>query len=160
MGETPTITSSAYTSASVFAADAAIEQLLGGQAVNQARGMGLGLQAAAAQFKPKEIPVSAARIVKVFIADPNDNLPLDKRVLYSGDEKLTDMTDQELFYEVPIAEIMAKHNEVRKGNGGQEAGREVRSRHLPGAGAHPRPEDGRGHRRAVLRLPWRISGVP
>jgi hypothetical protein len=56
----------------------------------------------------------AARIVKVFIADPNENLPLEKRVLYTGDEKLTDLTDQELFFDVPIADILAKHNEVRK----------------------------------------------
>lgn len=62
----------------------------------------------------KESTMSAARIVKVFIADPNENLPLDKRVLYSGDERLTDLTDQELFFDVPIADLLAKHNEVRK----------------------------------------------
>lgn len=58
--------------------------------------------------------MSSARIVKVFIADSNDNLPLDKRVLHTGAEQLTDLTDQELFFEVPIAELLAKHNEVRK----------------------------------------------
>lgn len=62
-------------------------------------------------IKEKQV---AARIVKLFIADPNENLPLEKRVLYTGDEKLTDLTDQELFFEVPIAEILAKHNDVRK----------------------------------------------
>lgn len=61
-----------------------------------------------------ETTMSAARIVKVFIADANENLPLDKRVLYSGDERLTDLTDQELFFDVPIADLLAKHNEVRK----------------------------------------------
>lgn len=55
----------------------------------------------------------SARIVKVFIADSNENLPLEKRVIYSGEEKLTDLTDQELFFEVPIADLLAKHNEVR-----------------------------------------------
>jgi hypothetical protein len=55
-----------------------------------------------------------ARIVKVYIADPNENLPLDKRVLHSGEEKLTDLTDQELFFEVPINELLTKHNEFRK----------------------------------------------
>ena len=66
------------------------------------------------QFQPKEQPtVSTARIVKVFIADSNDNLPLDKRVLHTGTEQLTDLTDQELFFEVPIAELLAKHNAVR-----------------------------------------------
>lgn len=54
-----------------------------------------------------------ARIVKVYIADPNTNLPLEKRVLYTGEEKLTDLTDQELFFEVPIKELLDKHNELR-----------------------------------------------
>lgn len=58
-------------------------------------------------------PVSTARIVKVFIADTNDNLPLESRVLYKGDEKLTDLTDQELFFEVPIKELLDTHNAVR-----------------------------------------------
>lgn len=61
----------------------------------------------------KEPIMSAARIVKVFIADPNNNIPLDKRVLYTGDEKLTDLTDQELFFEMPIAELLGKHNAER-----------------------------------------------
>lgn len=56
---------------------------------------------------------STARIVKVFIADPNDNIALEKRVLYSGEEKLTDLTDQELFFDVPIADLLAKHNATR-----------------------------------------------
>lgn len=63
--------------------------------------------------QPKESPVPASRIVKVFIADPNENLPLDKRILYSGDEKLTDLTDQELFFEVPIKELLDAHNTLR-----------------------------------------------
>lgn len=57
--------------------------------------------------------MSTARIVKVFIADSNENIPLAKRILHSGAEQLTDLTDQELFFEVPIADILAKHNEVR-----------------------------------------------
>ena len=42
------------------------------------------------------------RIVKVIIIDPDDRVPLEKCILFSGDEKLTDLTDQELFFEVPI----------------------------------------------------------
>lgn len=67
----------------------------------------------AIQPTPKVQLMSSMRITKVFIADINDNLPLDKRVLYSGDEKLTDLTDQELFFEVPITDLLAKHNAVR-----------------------------------------------
>lgn len=53
------------------------------------------------------------RLVKVVIVDPNDNIPLDKCLLYSGEEKLTDATDQELFFEIDIKDLLAKHNEVR-----------------------------------------------
>jgi hypothetical protein len=66
------------------------------------------------QVQPKEQSVSNARIVKVFIADTNENIPLEKRVLYSGDEKLTDLTDQELFFDINVAEVLSKHNEYRK----------------------------------------------
>lgn len=66
------------------------------------------------QQQQEKAQVSNARIVKVFIADPNDNLPLEKRILYKGEEMLTDLTDQELFYEVPISELLSKHNEYRK----------------------------------------------
>lgn len=110
--ETPSISAMAYTSSSVDAAAWFKEQ---GQQQNR-----LGMEALQnlvrpiAPIQPKELHiVSTARIVKVFIADSNDNLPLDKRVLWSGDEQLTDLTDQELFFEVPIAEILAKHNAVR-----------------------------------------------
>lgn len=53
------------------------------------------------------------RIVKVFVADPDDSLPLESRVLYQGEEKLTDLTDQELFFELPIQDLMTKHNAIR-----------------------------------------------
>lgn len=53
------------------------------------------------------------RIVQVFIADPNDNVPLESSVLYKGDQKLTDLNDTELFFEVSIAEILNAHNKGR-----------------------------------------------
>lgn len=102
----------AYTSSSVNAADF-LGQI-------QARAQNAGLHhladvrpALGAQIQKEQPIVSTARIVKVFIADPNDNLPLDKRVLHTGAEQLTDLTDQELFFEVPIAELLTKHNAVR-----------------------------------------------
>lgn len=61
----------------------------------------------------KDQTIMPMRIVKVFIADPNENLPLDDRLLFKGDEKLTDATNQELFFEVPMAELLAKHNALR-----------------------------------------------
>lgn len=53
------------------------------------------------------------RVVRVFIIDPNESLALENRVLVKGNEKLTDLTDQELFFELPIGEILTKHNELR-----------------------------------------------
>lgn len=53
------------------------------------------------------------RIVKVFVADPDPKLPTEKALLYEGEQKLTEATDQELFFEVEIKEKLAKHNEAR-----------------------------------------------
>lgn len=109
MNEVPSITASGY-----------VSNALDQSALLSALGLQQQPQANLAKFlnhnvpPAKEIiPMSTARIVKVFIADSNDNLPLDKRVLYTGEEKLTDLTDQELFFEVPISEILSKHNAVR-----------------------------------------------
>jgi hypothetical protein len=128
MMETPTISGCAYTTTSVdptfwmqHAGTADnndwIQQQLGqaqARRIDPMKALLGGPDAPKPQVQTKETPMSSARIIKVFIADSNDNLPLDKRVLYSGDEKLTDLTDQELFFEVPIADILAKHNAVRK----------------------------------------------
>lgn len=53
------------------------------------------------------------RLVQVFIADPDENVPLEQSLLYSGDQKLTDATDQELFFEIDIKSILDKHNSSR-----------------------------------------------
>lgn len=57
---------------------------------------------------------TARRIVQVFIADPNENIPLEKSLLYQdGKPYLTDLTDQELFYDIDIKSILDRHNEYR-----------------------------------------------
>ena len=53
------------------------------------------------------------RIIQIFIADPNENVPLDACILFKGEQKLTDATDQELFFELDIKSILEKHNEAR-----------------------------------------------
>lgn len=53
------------------------------------------------------------RIVKVIIADPDENVPLESSILYTEEEKLTDSTDQELFFEIPIKELLDAHNAKR-----------------------------------------------
>lgn len=58
--------------------------------------------------------IMAKRIVRVYLADTDDNLPLEKCLLYTGSEKLTDATDQELYFEIPILMILTEHNAYRK----------------------------------------------
>lgn len=55
----------------------------------------------------------ARRLVKVIVVDPNENVPLENCILYSGNEKLTDMNDQELYFELDMKSMLAKHNEKR-----------------------------------------------
>ena len=68
---------------------------------------------APAQTKTQPENKVATRIVKVFIADTNENLPVEHQLLHRGEERLTDSTDQELFFEIPINEILKTHNELR-----------------------------------------------
>lgn len=53
------------------------------------------------------------RLVQIFIADPDDNVPLDQCLLYSGEQQLTDLTDQELFFEVDVRTMLETHNVKR-----------------------------------------------
>jgi hypothetical protein len=108
----PTMASAAHTH-STYSADALFANAI-------AAGKPLGGLAAAALNQPiaqfqqqKGLPMSARRVVQVFIADPNDNIPLDDCLLFKGEEKLTDATDQELFFELDIKELLEKHNEKR-----------------------------------------------
>lgn len=56
----------------------------------------------------------ALRVVQVFVADPDPLLPVEHRLLYSGEVKTTDATDEELFYETDIKAKLDAHNDVRK----------------------------------------------
>jgi len=62
--------------------------------------------------KPKE-PVMTRRFVQVLIADPDENIPLHKSLLYRGEQKLTDLNDQELFFEIDIKTLLDTHNITR-----------------------------------------------
>ena len=53
------------------------------------------------------------RIVKVFVVDPDENVPLEKSIIYRGDEKMTDLTDQELYFELELGALLKAHNEYR-----------------------------------------------
>lgn len=66
----------------------------------------------------KQEPTSMAakaelRIVRVFLVDPDERVPIDKRVLYRSEEIITDNTDQELFFGIPVNDLLKDHNAFR-----------------------------------------------
>lgn len=129
-GDLPSMGTGTYASNTLnLAAAVCGQQLLGGQLQNNFATPAIGAAAQAEayvnalnksvnQFQPlpavkENSPVAARRLVQVFIADPDDNIPLDQSLLYSGDQKLTDATDQELFFEINIKTLLDAHNEKR-----------------------------------------------
>lgn len=61
----------------------------------------------------KEEPMPSRRIVQVYIADPDDAVPLADSILYTSDQKMTDLNDQELFFEIDIKGVLEAHNAKR-----------------------------------------------
>ena len=87
------------------------------------------------QQQQEQQAMSDRRIVQVFIIDPDTDVPLDHAILYRGEQHMTESTDQELFFELNIKEILATHNEKRvtfkrKGKERKEALEPVRIRDL------------------------------
>jgi len=110
----PTMASAAHTH-STYSADALFANALAvGNPLGGIRGQGADFVNAPNQFQQqKGLPMPTRRVVQVFIADPNENIPLDDCLLFKGEEKLTDATDQELFFELDIKDLLEKHNAKR-----------------------------------------------
>lgn len=116
MMETPTICASSYgTSAGALLGNLGQQRTAMDQAVAE-------IDALVGYSKPSQLQITAQpimanstqrRIVQVFIADPNDNVPLEHSILYKGEQKLTDLNDNELFFEIPMAETLKSHNDKR-----------------------------------------------
>lgn len=67
-------------------------------------------------LKQENVPMANPdrdRLVRVFIVDTNKSLPQERRVIHKSDEFMTDLTDQELFYEVDIRKLLETHNAYR-----------------------------------------------
>jgi len=58
--------------------------------------------------------VEQRRIVRVFVTDPDKDVPLDLCVLHNGAEERTDKTDSELFLALGIPEMLNSHNAKRR----------------------------------------------
>lgn len=67
----------------------------------------------AEQHKEKVMAKTTRRYVQIFIVDPDTRMPLNRSALYEGESFLTDLTDQELFYELEIKTILAEYNAYR-----------------------------------------------
>lgn len=77
----------------------------------------------------RDMSKTGRRIVEIYIIDPDENVPLAQCVLHEGKAQLTDLTDEELFFEIPIAERLKTHNETRltilNKKATERAGREI-----------------------------------
>lgn len=148
MTEVPTITKSAYATSSVSGHEllglVQPQTVTGGHVLHAAPGVLTPRRVGAAPMMgamyeedvqlssfgrtQKEKAVSL-RFVKIYIVDPTDDLKLEDRVLYRGEEQLTDLTDQELFFELPIKDLLEKHNTKRVGvlnkRASEKAGKDV-----------------------------------
>jgi hypothetical protein len=77
-----------------------------------ARSGGLALDTLSQMKQAKEKKM-VRRMVQVFVADADESVPLETCLLYSGEAKMTDLNDQELFFELDIKTLLAEHNAKR-----------------------------------------------
>jgi hypothetical protein len=121
IGDLPTPGSSSYASNTLALANIGAGNIFGQHAAMGDQDFVKKVLAEAAEqkrnvnFKPQQeiIAMAARRLVKVVIVDPNENVPLEDAVLYNGEEKMTDATDQELFFEIDIKKVLDDHNAKR-----------------------------------------------
>ncbi len=67
----------------------------------------------APQKKEENIMANTGRrYVQIFIADPDPKVPIEQSLIYSSDPKMTDLDDQELFFEVEIKRLLDHYNET------------------------------------------------
>lgn len=117
--EAPDIRSSqAYSASSVSFADqganaiAYLNQQAQGLQAPPTRRINLNhaVQQAVAAAKESAMPDNVRRIVQVFIVDPDPNVPVGSCLLYEGKLHLTELTDQELYFEIDIKTMLDAHN--------------------------------------------------
>jgi hypothetical protein len=110
MNQNMPVMATAIGSSSTYSADALFANAAAGNQFGAGPAQALANQLQ--QPKGKQ-PMSTRRIVQVFVADPNDNIAIDDCLLFKGEEKLTDATDQELFFELDIKNMLEIHNAKR-----------------------------------------------
>lgn len=53
------------------------------------------------------------RLARAIVIDPDENVPVAKRVVYDSAEQFTDSTDEEMFFEEAIVRSVKAHNKYR-----------------------------------------------
>lgn len=58
---------------------------------------------------------NSERVVQIYVADLDQNLPLDKRLIWQSEPIFTDLTDNDLWFDmaVVITEKLGEHNKYR-----------------------------------------------
>ncbi len=108
--ETPTITTAAYGTASMFGDPAADfrARRVPGHIFHAA------VQAATPQQQKEDDSMSTQRrLVRVMMVDPHPDVPMDHALLHDSKEVFTDKDDRELFFDMPVAELLRAHNAKR-----------------------------------------------
>lgn len=81
-------------------------QMLGGEVLRQA---GPPLKAKPiVQKKEKDM----RRYVQIFLADPDPRVPIDKCLIHSTEPKMTELDDNELFFDVDVRRLVDHYNET------------------------------------------------
>jgi len=63
-------------------------------------------------FKEPDMPTR--RLVRVIIVDPDEAVNVEDATLHDSGEIMTDLTDQELFFEIEINSLLTAHNTKRE----------------------------------------------
>lgn len=124
VGDMPTFAASAYGhGSSVFALDDLKAEVISGDMRANTPSCGDGAFEAMIRRQNAKLvedrimagiaPGIGRRYVQVIISDPHPLVPLDKCILYQGDPMATDLTDQELFFELNLKEKLDEHNKMR-----------------------------------------------
>jgi len=110
MNELPSITSTSYGTANNTGGVGAFLRTANAQGI-QLPSFKENIQEARAKKEVK--PMSTRRLVRVLVVDPDAKIPTDIALLHDSGEVFTDKDDQELFFDVPIQQLLKDHNEKR-----------------------------------------------
>jgi len=54
------------------------------------------------------------RMVKVFVCDPDENVPVEKCLLHESEAMMTELSNEELYFDLDLKPLIKAHNAYRK----------------------------------------------